>query len=69
MNINNRLVNFAQQNLVLSHNELERNKINVSINYLERVLRNFHGNNIKEFIRFGSFTRNTGTVTILRDHP
>lgn len=59
MSINSRLVNFSQQNLVLSHNESEREKINVSIRQLEKVLKYNFGDNIQEFIRFGSFTRNT----------
>lgn len=59
MSINSKLVTFAQQELVLSHNDTERDKINASLSQLEKVLNNKLGNNIKEFIRFGSFTRNT----------
>jgi len=59
MSINNRLVNFAQNELVISHNEIERESIKGSLNQLEKVLKARLGNNIKEFIRFGSFTRNT----------
>lgn len=57
--INYRLTNFAQQELVLSHNETERDSIKTSLNQLERVLKDRLGYNVKEFIRFGSFTRNT----------
>ena len=59
MSINSKLVTFAQQELVLSHNETEREKINASLRQLETILKNKLGSNIKEFIRFGSFTRNT----------
>ena len=59
MSINSKLVAFAQNELVLSHNETERDKIKASLGQLEKVLRDKLGSNIKEFIRFGSFTRNT----------
>lgn len=59
MSINSKLVAFAKNDLVLSHNETEREKINASLGQLERVLKAKLGNNIKEFIRFGSYTRNT----------
>ena len=59
MGINSKLVAFSQQELVLSHNDTEREKIKASIGQLEKVLRDRLGNNIKEFIRFGSITRNT----------
>jgi predicted nucleotidyltransferase len=59
MSINSKLVTFAQQELVLSRNEIEREKIKVSLLQLEKVLKDKLGSNIKEFIRFGSFTRNT----------
>lgn len=59
MSINSRLVAFAQNDLVLSHNDAEREKIKASIGHLEKILRDSLGNNIKEFVRFGSFTRNT----------
>src|SRR5689334_6948786 len=59
MSINNKLVAFAQEELVISHNETEREKINASLTQLERVLKSKLGNDVKEFIRFGSFTRNT----------
>lgn len=59
MSINSKLVTFAQQELVLSHNDTERDRIKASLSHLESVLKNKLGNDIKEFIRFGSFTRNT----------
>jgi len=58
MNINSALVTFAQQDLVLARNDTERNAIGRSLSHLESVLRN-KLNYIKEFIRFGSYTRNT----------
>lgn len=59
MSINSKLVNFAQNELVLSHNETERDRINASLAQLEKVLKDKLGENITEFVRFGSFTRNT----------
>lgn len=59
MSINNILQTFSQQELVLSHNETERNKINSSLIQLEKVLKDKLHNNISSFLRFGSFTRNT----------
>lgn len=59
MSINNKLITLAQQELVLSHDETERNKINASLEHLKQKLRDNFGNEINEFIPFGSFTRNT----------
>jgi predicted nucleotidyltransferase len=59
MNINGILTRFAQQDLVLSHNDAARDKIKGSLNHLEKVLADRLGDTIVEFIRFGSFTRNT----------
>lgn len=59
MSINSKLVTFAQNELVLSHNETERERIKASVGQLEKILKDKLGNNIKEFVRFGSFTRNT----------
>lgn len=59
MNINSKLTAFAQQELVLSHNDTEREKIKASLAHLEKVLKDSFGNLISEFVRFGSFTRNT----------
>lgn len=59
ISINNRLATFAQQELVLSHNDTERDKINASLSQLEKVLKDKLTSNINGFIRFGSYTRNT----------
>ena len=59
ISINNKLVTFAQQELVLSHNDTERDKIIASLVQLEKVLKDKLGSVFKESIRFGSFTRNT----------
>lgn len=57
MNLNTKLVRFAQQDLVLARSSSERDKINRSLNHLEKILGDkLH---IREFIRFGSYTRNT----------
>lgn len=57
--INTILTTFAQQYLVLGYNSTEREKINSSLTQLEKVLKDKFQTNIKEFIRFGSWTRNT----------
>jgi predicted nucleotidyltransferase len=59
MSINNKLITFAQQNLVLARREGERDKINASLNQLEKVLKNKLGDQVESFLRFGSYTRNT----------
>jgi predicted nucleotidyltransferase len=59
MSINSKLVTFAQQELVLAHNDSERDRINASLGQLEKVLKDKLGNEVKKFIRFGSYTRNT----------
>ncbi len=59
MSINSKLVTFAQQELVIARNEAERERIRTSLTHLEKVLKDKLGKEIKEFIRFGSFTRNT----------
>lgn len=59
MNINSKLVAFAQNELVIARNAAERDKINNSLSHLEGVLRSKLPGQIKEFIRFGSYTRNT----------
>jgi predicted nucleotidyltransferase len=59
MNINSKLVAFAQNELVLSRNDTERDKIKASLSHLEKVLKDKLGSKIKDFIHFGSFTRNT----------
>lgn len=57
MNINNILSNFAQQELVLARSSKERSRIDNSLTQLEKVISNKLS--IKQFIRFGSYTRNT----------
>lgn len=57
--INGILTTFAQQHLVLGYNTAERDRINGSLTQLEKVLKDKLQDNIKEFIRFGSYTRNT----------
>ena len=57
MNINSILSNFAQQELVLARSSIERNRIDSSLTQLEKVISSKL--NIKQFIRFGSYTRNT----------
>lgn len=59
MSINNKLITFAQQELVLGYSDIERERINSSLTQLEKVLKNKLPTEIKEIIRFGSFTRNT----------
>lgn len=59
MNINNKLITFAQQELVLGYNATERERIIASLNQLEKKLRDKLNHNISEIIQFGSFTRNT----------
>ncbi|GAB3910612.1 SMODS domain-containing nucleotidyltransferase [Mucilaginibacter boryungensis] len=59
MSINNRLTQFAQKQLVLAHNKQERAAIIRSLDNLERSLDDEFGDEIEEFLRFGSFTRNT----------
>jgi len=57
--INTKLTNFAQKELVIGYNDSERAKIETSLHKLETKLREKLGSKIEEFIRFGSFTRNT----------
>jgi predicted nucleotidyltransferase len=59
MSINNKLTDFAQRELVLSRDDTERDKIVASLQHLENVLKNKLNTEIREFVRFGSFTRNT----------
>ena len=59
MNINRRLVIFAQRELVIAHNDTERFRINVSVGGLKRKLKLKYKSNIIGFILFGSYTRNT----------
>jgi len=57
MSINNILLNFAQQDLVLARKATERAKINNSLAQLQKVLKNKL--DVSEFLTFGSYTRNT----------
>jgi predicted nucleotidyltransferase len=57
--INTILTTFSQQDLVLGYNSTERDRINASLTQLEKVLKDKLQSSIKEFIRFGSWTRNT----------
>ncbi len=59
MNINSKLVTFAQQELVLGYTNTERDSINASLNQLEKVLKDKLSGQVKNIIRFGSYTRNT----------
>jgi len=59
MNLNSKLTNFAQKELVLGYNDSERDRINSSLSQLEKVIRDRHSGEIKEIIRFGSWSRNT----------
>jgi predicted nucleotidyltransferase len=59
ISINNRLITFAQQELVLARNDAARDKIKASLEQLEKKLKDNLRSEIKEFIRFGSYTRNT----------
>lgn len=59
MSINNKLITFAQQELVLGYNSTERDRLIGSLEQLERVLKNKLTGEVKEIIRFGSYTRNT----------
>jgi len=59
ININNKLITFAQQELVLGYSSVERDRINTSFVQLQRVLKEKLYNEAKEILPFGSFTRNT----------
>jgi len=59
MSINNKLTSFAQKQLVLAHNQGERDSIIKSLLNLEKTLKKQFGSEINAFLRFGSFTRNT----------
>lgn len=59
MSVNNRLTTFAQQELVLGYNDIERERINASLTQLEKIIRDKFKGELKEITRFGSLTRNT----------
>ena len=59
MNINGILTRFAQEQLVLGYDDKERERINSSLAQLEKVIGNKFIGQVKQIIRFGSYTRNT----------
>ena len=59
MSINRKLIIFAQRELVIAQNATERFRIDVSIGTLKRKIKLKLSNDVKEFILFGSYTRNT----------
>lgn len=59
MSINNKLVKFATQDLVLARTAVERARITKSLDFLETSLRKHFDNRIDEVLKFGSYTRNT----------
>ena len=59
ISINNKLINFAQQQLVLGHTSNERERIASSLTQLQKVLNDKLYNETKEIKVFGSYTRNT----------
>jgi len=59
ISINNRLITFAQQELVLGYSSTERDRISSSLAQLQKVLKDKLHNEAKEILPFGSFTRNT----------
>lgn len=59
ISINNKLITFAQQELVLGYNSSERDSINSSLAQLQKVLNAKLINEITEIYPFGSYTRNT----------
>lgn len=59
MSINNKLITFAQQELVLGYSSIERDRINNSLVQLQKVLKDKLYNEAKEVLIFGSYTRNT----------
>ncbi|HMV08164.1 MAG TPA: hypothetical protein PK325_00945 [Cyclobacteriaceae bacterium] len=59
VSINNRLINFAQQELVIKNDSPERERIKGSLEQLEKILKDQFRGELQEVKRFGSFTRNT----------
>lgn len=59
ISINNKLITFAQQQLVLGYTSVERERINGSLSQLQKVLYDKLLNEAKEVMVFGSYTRNT----------
>ncbi len=59
ISINNKLITFAQQELVLGYTSTERERITGSLTQLQKVLNDKLYNEAKEVKVFGSYTRNT----------
>ncbi len=59
MNINNLLVKFASQELILAKSSAERDRIENSLNTLESKMKYGLSYEVNQFLRFGSYTRNT----------
>jgi predicted nucleotidyltransferase len=59
MNFNSKLVAFSQQELVISKNDIEREKIKSSLNHLIKIVKDSFGSKVLDVIVFGSYTRNT----------
>lgn len=59
MSINNKLVKFSTEDLVLARTAAERERIDRSLTHLEGLLLNHFGDDVDEILRFGSYTRNT----------
>jgi len=59
ISINNKLITFAQQQLVLGYTSTERERITGSLTQLQKVLNDKLYNEAKEVKVFGSYTRNT----------
>ncbi len=59
ISINNKLITFAQQQLVLGYTSTERERIVGSLTQLQKVLHDKLYNEAKEVKIFGSYTRNT----------
>lgn len=59
ISINNKLITFAQQELVLGYSSTERDRINGSVGQLQKVLKDKLYNEAREVLPFGSYTRNT----------
>lgn len=59
MNINSILVKFASQDLILASTAAERDKIDNSLSALQSKLKYGLNGEVSEFLKFGSYTRNT----------
>lgn len=59
MNINNILVKFASQDLILARTSTERTRIDNSLNALESKIKYGFSKDVNKCLRFGSYTRNT----------